>query len=578
MLTLLEILGSLGVFLYGMKITSEGVQKTAGDRMRTFLATMTKNRFAGLFTGMFTTCLLQSSSVTTVITVSFVSAGLLTLLESVGVIMGANLGTTVTAWLIAFVPKFKIGAVALPLVGLGIPFIFAGKGKWKSFGETLIGFGLLFLGLVMLKDAVPDVQEMMKTDPGFATSVQGFIESISGYGFFSLLLFVAIGTVLTVCVQSSSAAMAITVMLALNGWINLEMSMAIVLGENIGTTVTAWLASLGATVNAKRAARVHFLFNMIGVCWMLLVFNWYAPFVVSLADMLPASVRVSDKLTGDLPFTLAIFHTTFNLINICLLIGFAPQLAKIVECWVKDTEGSAGVKPRLRYISQSMVDVGELNLPEAENAVRQMAVMNLEMMDTFLEIYNHPGENKSAEVVKLKQMEKHTDQMLEDITSYLVKSSTHELDEVSARSVASMFHAVSEMEQVGDCIRRLTKLVARKYKTGSEFLPEVDERIKRLSETVREFILFYGERLFSEVDDEAIARAKQLEKMTNRMRKGLRADATERMRETGDPEAEMLNIDMAAQLERIGNHALNIMESSQNIEPEEFANELRPTT
>lgn len=578
MLTLLEILGSLGVFLYGMKITSEGVQKTAGDRMRTFLATMTKNRFAGLFTGMFTTCLLQSSSVTTVITVSFVSAGLLTLLQSVGVIMGANLGTTVTAWLIAFVPKFKIGAVALPLVGLGIPFIFAGKGKWKSFGETLIGFGLLFLGLVMLKDAVPDVKEMMKTDPGFATSVQGVIESISGYGFFSLLLFVAIGTLLTVCVQSSSAAMAITVMLALNGWINLEMSMAIVLGENIGTTVTAWFASLGATVDAKRAARVHFLFNVIGVCWMLLVFKWYVPFVVSLADMLPDSVRVSDNLVGDLPFTLAIFHTTFNLLNICLLIGFAPLLAKVVERWVKDTEGSAGVKPRLRYITQSMVDVGELNLPEAENAVRQMAVLNLDMMDTFLEIYNHPGEDKSAEVVKLKQMEKQTDQMLGDITSYLVKSSTHELDEVHAKSVAAMFHAVSEMEQVGDCIRRLAKLVARKYKTGREFLPEVDERIKRLSETVREFILFYGEHLFREVDDKSIARAKQLEKMTNRMRKGLRADATERMRETGDPEAEMLNIDMAAQLERIGNHALNIMESSQNIEPEEFANELRPTT
>lgn len=576
MLTFLEILGSLGIFLYGMKITSEGVQKTAGDRMRMFLATMTKNRFAGLFTGMFTTCLLQSSSVTTVITVSFVSAGLLTLLESVGVIMGANLGTTITAWLIAFVPKFKIGAVALPLVGLGIPFIFAGKGKWKSFGETLIGFGLLFLGLVMLKDAVPDVKEMMETDPGFATSVQGFVESISGYGFFSLLLFVAIGSVLTVCVQSSSAAMAITVMLALNGWINLEMSMAIVLGENIGTTVTAWLAALGATVNAKRAARVHFLFNIIGVTWMLLVFKWYAPFVVSLAEMLPASIRVSDNLRGDLPFTLAIFHTSFNLLNICLLIGFAPQLAKLVERWVKAPEGDDESKPRLRYITQSMVDVGELNLPEAENAVRQMASMNLEMMDTFLEIYNHPGEDKSAEVVKLKQMEKQTDQMLEDITSYLVKSSTHELDENHARSVAAMFHAVAEMEQVGDCIRRLVKLVARKYKTGSEFLPEVDERIKRLSETVRGFIQFYGEQLFREVTPQAITRAKQLEKMTNRMRKALRADATERMRETGDPEAEMLNIDMAAQLERIGNHALNIMESSQNIEPEEFANELRP--
>ena len=256
---ILKILGSLGVFLFGMKVMSEGIQRTAGDRMRRIMATMTHNRFAGVATGLVTTGLIQSSSATTVMVVSFVNAGLLTLVESIGVIMGANLGTTLTAWIIATIGKFSLSTVALPIIGIGLPLFFAGKNRLKSFGEVLIGFGLLFYGLFLLKESVPDVRSMLaSTDEAVkaqAESIRAFVESVSGKGYVSLIIFLMIGVLLTLVVQSSSAAMAITVTLAIQGWIGFHESAAIVLGENIGTTVTAWLASIGTSVNAKRAAR-----------------------------------------------------------------------------------------------------------------------------------------------------------------------------------------------------------------------------------------------------------------------------------------------------------------------------------
>ena len=315
MVLFLQILGSLGVFLFGMKILSEGIQKTAGEKMRSVMATMTKNRFAGVFTGLLTTSLLQSSSATTVIVVSFVNAGLLTLFESIGVIMGANLGTTVTAWIIALVGKFSISKIAIPIVGIGLPFLFIGKDRWKHLGEVLIGFGLLFNGLGLLKKAVPDVKAMLKstdpTDVANAEWIQNIVETMSGHGYGSVLVFLFIGILLTLIVQSSSAAMAITVTFAINGWIGFEESAAIVLGENIGTTVTAWLASLAGNVNAKRAARAHFLFNVMGIIWMLIVFYGFTQLVLWLSGQLPASFRPNDS-TSDIGFSLGDFPHAFQ--------------------------------------------------------------------------------------------------------------------------------------------------------------------------------------------------------------------------------------------------------------------------
>ncbi len=568
MFTFFTILGSLGVFLFGMKVMSEGIQKAAGERMRYIMASMTKNRFAGLFTGFLTTCLMQSSSVTTVITVSFVSAGLLTLQESIGVVMGANLGTTLTAWIIAFVPKFELGKIALPLVGFGVPLIFLGRDRARNVGESLIGLGLVFLGIALLKEGVPDVHEAMENSPEFAIRIRDVVVALSGYGFFSLLLFIALGAILTICVQSSSAAMAITVTLAANGWIGFDMSAAIVLGENIGTTVTAWLASLGASADAKRTARAHFLFNIIGVLWMLCVFPFFTDFVQWLALRLPDAVRSTNSLGGDLAVGLALFHTLFNLCNILLLIGFTPLLTRIVLRWIKEPGGDEFAPSRLRFISQNMVDVGELNLPEAENAIRRMALLNQEMMDRYVSIFQHAKEDRSSDVEALRAMERSTDMMLSDITTYLIRTSTHQLGERHARSVAAMLQVVSEMEQVADCISRLVKLVRKKYRSGKEFDPEVSKELLQFAGMIQEFITFYRDHLFRAVTDADLEHAQNLEKATDQLRKSLRREATARMAAGGEVATEMLNIDLGVQMERIGNHALNIVEAYRDIDPD----------
>lgn len=363
----LYILGGLGIFLFGMRVMSDGIQKAAGASMRRIMATMTQNRFFGLLTGLFITCLVQSSSATTVMVVSFVNAQLLTLMESIAVIMGANLGTTLTGWIIASIGKFSLAKIALPIIGIGFPLIFVSKPKLKHLGEFLVGFGLLFFGLNELKNAVPDVKSLLNSsDPNdqlVVKEIQGVIEQLNSYGFGSVLIFLIIGVFLTILVQSSSAAMGITIIVALNGWINFEIAAAIVLGENIGTTITAWLASIGANLSAKRAARAHFIFNITGVCWMLLLFY---PFLTMLDNIMPGAIKMEDvtyleattylsenEFKGEptqldidnakkaivdknIPLHLSLFHTLFNLINIGLLIGFSPKLAQIVERLVKD--------------------------------------------------------------------------------------------------------------------------------------------------------------------------------------------------------------------------------------------------
>ncbi len=552
-----------------MKVLSEGIQKTAGERMRKIMATMTTNRFAGVGTGFVTTCLLQSSSATTVIVVSFVNAGLLTLMESIGVIMGANLGTTITAWIIAAVGKFSLSKIAIPIIGIGMPLLFVGKNKVKSTGEILVGFGLLFFGLGLLKDAVPDVKGMLaSTDPAIQAQAADWLEKIkglSGYGYGSILIFLCIGVVLTLIVQSSSAAMAITVTLAINGWIGFEESAAIVLGENIGTTVTAWLASLGANTNAKRAARAHFMFNVLGVIWMLAVFYAFTKGVTWLGEQLPESFRMA-KHKSDIGFDLAIFHTSFNLLNILLLIGFVPLIAKIVTKWVKDSDDTAsGGRQRLKFISQRFVDVGELNLPEAENAVKEMGKVNQEMLGVFSEMLDNPSAELDARVAKVSQLEDDSDLMMHDITDYLVRCSTNELSDEHANYITGMLRIVSEFEEISDCEYRLVKLMERKVEKQHDINPDVINGLRKHEAAVAEFLSFYTNRLFQQISAADIKQANRLEDSIDELRQSFNKAAMNRMQGEGDIKAEMLNIDISNQFEKIGNHALNVMETAHDM-------------
>jgi phosphate:Na+ symporter len=489
----LYILGGLGIFLFGMRVMSEGIQKVAGEGMRRIMATMTQNRFFGLATGLLVTCLVQSSSATTVMVVSFVNAQLLTLVESIGVIMGANLGTTLTGWIIATIGKFSLSKIALPIIGIGLPLVFMSKPKFKHTGEFLVGFGLLFFGLSELKNAVPDVKSLLKSsDPGdqlLVQDIQGFIEQLNSYGFGSVIIFLIIGVFLTILVQSSSAAMGITIIVAINGWINFEIAAAIVLGENIGTTVTAWLASLGANINAKRAARAHFIFNIAGVCWMLLLFY---PFIGMLDQIMPGAIYTEDVtqveavayledndfagepteadlakarkaiVDKNIPLHLSLFHTLFNLANIALLIGFAPHLSRLVERLVKPkTHDGAAPKPgslaSLHYEGSGVLPkTGELNLALVEAEIDRLAAITRYMFEGFVEVFESPDADKSDLIKELKELEEKCDDLAFEITQTLIYCTTESLAGERALRVTSLLRVTGELEDIGDCCHRLS--------------------------------------------------------------------------------------------------------------------------
>ncbi|MDB9961131.1 Na/Pi cotransporter family protein [Oceanihabitans sp.] len=319
---ILQLIGALGLFLFGMKVMSDALLKLAGNKMRSILATMTSNRFFGIFTGFLITSVIQSSSATTLMVVSFSNAGLLTLVESISVIMGANIGTTITAWLITILGfKVSMSAIALPLVGFGFIFTFLKKEQHKNWGNFIIGFAILFIGLQFLKDAMPD----LKSNP----EMLSFLSQYTEHGYLSILLFLFIGTLLTVIIQSSSATMALTLIMTAEGWIPFELAAAMVLGENVGTTITANLAAIIANYQAKRTARAHLVFNLIGVLWMLLLFYPFLRFVDWLTTYLGSDSPYVNAAA--IPVAISLFHTTFNIINTFLLVWFINPIAKLVE-------------------------------------------------------------------------------------------------------------------------------------------------------------------------------------------------------------------------------------------------------
>ena len=601
-LGLLYVLGGLGIFLFGMRVMSEGIQKVAGDGMRRIMATMTQNRFFGLMTGLLVTCLVQSSSATTVMVVSFVNAQLLTLMESIGVIMGANLGTTLTGWIIATVGKFSLSKIALPIIGIGLPLVFASKSKIKNLGEVLVGFGLLFFGLSELKDAVPDVKTLLKStepaDLALVQDIQVTVEQLNSYGYGSVLIFLFIGILLTILVQSSSAAMGITIILAINGWINFEIAAAIVLGENIGTTVTAWLAALGANINAKRAARAHLIFNVAGVCWMLALFY---PFMTLVDNVMPGAIKMEDVTQAEIdnyksnqvasgqpvdsdegkirkaivdtniPLHLALFHTIFNLTNIALLIGFTPQLGKLAERLVKpkaDTEGQPppGSLAALHYEGSGILPkTGELNLALVEAEIDRLAAVARYMFEGFVEIFEHPEEDKGKLIKELIALEDKCDELAFDITQTLIQCTTESLAGERALRVTSLLRVTAELEDIGDCCHRLVQLAHRKYRK-QRILPEETKReIKVFSEQIIDFMELYQTHLKDKSVLPEMAVAEGIEDRIDASRKMLRKSAVKRMKEAVNVKAEMIYVDILNEMERIGNDALNIVHALNHV-------------
>lgn len=547
---LLNIIGSLGLFLYGMKVMSDGIQKAAGRRLQKALGLMTGNRFLAVITGFLITSLVQSSSATTVMVVGFVNAGLLVLKQAIGVIMGANIGTTITGWIVAILGfKIKIAVIALPALAIGLPLRLSARLKKQDLGEALSGFGMLFLGLDFLKRAVPDI----RTNP----EILQFVTDLTGHGPLSFMIFVLLGTVLTIIIQSSSAAMAITLTMAFSGWIDYPTAAAIVLGENIGTTATAYIASLGANINARRASRAHLLFNIIGVLWMAFLFK---PFLSLVDWAVPGSVE-----GGGITAHLAMFHTLFNLSNTMIFIGFTRQLETLVTKLVKGKKGESETVYQLKYLSARIQDTPELNLANAKAELSRMAGIVEDMFRTFNHVFNNPDRKMGTEVQDLKEMEDFTDRMQEDISTFLAACARENLNETSAMNVNAMIRIAHELENIGDACFNLIVLAERRYE-GKVILSEASiEELAPYSETVVEFVTFIKEHLNEHLSKDELETAFKFERKINESRNLLKDSAQERLQKGSAVKAELLYIDVVRHIEQIGDHALNVAQALRQI-------------
>lgn len=547
--TTFEILGSLGMFLFGMKVMSEALQKLSGDRLRALMRTMTGNRFAGVGTGFLVTCLVQSSSASTVMMVSFVNAGLLSVREAIGMIMGANLGTTTTFWIVSYLGfKVSLSSFALPIIGVAMVMLFIPARKVRETGEFLVGFGLLFLGLAFLKDAVPDI--------GSNPEALAFVQNFTGRGLLSVLIFFLFGTVLTIVVQSSSAAGAITIAMAANGWIDFPTAAAIILGENVGTTITANIAALAANANAKRAALAHFFFNIIGVTWAIIFF---VP-LTGMADW----IMPGDPLEpGNIPLHMAAFHTGFNLLNTALLIAFVPQFARLVNRIIPERRISSAA--HMGYESSVIPLTGEINLAEAEEDVLRLNQLTQDLLGGFNEIYFQPPDNLSERVSELKELEKESDRLTIRANDYLLQCSAAKVSHDSLAKISALLRVLAELEDMCDRGYRLVLLAERRHRKGRDLPPETEIHVQQFSEAVIRFVEFTAECIRRGVDAPDLESAFQLENFIDDLRKRLRKESIKRMQMNGDVvKSEMLYVDILNNMEAIGNHSLNVIQVLRN--------------
>ena len=468
-LNILELLGALGFFIYGMKVMSEGIQKAAGNNLRQILGTMTSNRYTGVLTGFLITAIVQSSSATTVMTVSFVNAGLISLVESAGIMMGANIGTTITGWLVSLLGfKVSISAFALPILAVAMPMMFAKKQNLKNWAEFLIGFALLFMGLDALKHAVPD----LKNNP----QILSFLSEYSNPGILSRLMFVGVGTLLTIIVQSSSAAMSLTIVLCAQG-LPIEIGAAMVLGENIGTTITAELAALIGNVHAKRSAKIHTMFNIIGVTWMVILL----PYFIDLIHWMWPVVE-SD---GADKFTLATFHTMFNMLNVMIMIWFVPQLVRMATKLVT-SKGGEDEEFHLTYIGAGMGALtAEVSLVEAQKETVKFSDITIKMMELLRKQLLESEESKRAKLRdKIEKFEGMTDEIEENISNFLVKVAEQQMTEESSIKVRSILSISNDLERVADIILRMSKDIQRGNKQNSKFTTKQHQNIAEMLDLV----------------------------------------------------------------------------------------------
>ncbi len=592
----LELVGSLGLFLYGMKIMSEGLQKVAGEQLRGILAAMTRNRVMGVFTGILITALIQSSSAASVMVVRFVNAGLLTLAQSIGVIMGANVGTTITAWLISLFGfgKFSISIVSIPVLGVGLPLIFSSKSKRKSLGEFIFGFAFLFLGLDLLKNSMPDLQNNPE--------VLAFVSGFSDLGFLSTLIFLFIGTVLTIIVQSSSATVAITLIMCSRGWIGFESAAAMIMGENIGTTITANIAAYSANVSAKRAAFAHLMFNVLGVIWMLFIFKFFVNMVSGLtesfwgtdptgmenfvATLSPQEFRSittlkASELSADLvakqgiyksyeavtSYGLSLYHSMFNIVNVLIMIWFVNIYERICKFVIKPKDEDADEMFQLQFITTGMLSTAELSILQAEKELNVYAKRTRKM---FKIVQKLPSATDEVNFVKLfsriEKYEEISDRMEIEIGSYLSRVAEGRLSNQSKERIRSILRDVTEIESIADSCHNMARHYKRKIEAKAVFTEEIEENIRLMWRELENAYDKMQEVLEKqEVTDADMTDSIKYENRINELRNMLKRKNIESINNNiYDYKTGVFYMDIVVECEHMGDYIINVVQSVES--------------
>ena len=547
----LRLIGSLALFLYGMKIMSEGLQKFAGDSLRRILTAMTTNRVTGVLTGVLITALIQSSSATTVMVVSFVNAGLLTLTQSIGVIMGANIGTTVTAWLISALGfKVDIAAFALPLLAFALPLFFSGKSSRKSIGEFVFGFAFLFMGLQSLKANAPDL--------GANPEMLAFVQNYTDMGFFSIILFLFIGAILTMIVQASAATMAITLIMCANGWIDYHLGVALVLGENIGTTITANLAALTGNTQARRAALAHLVFNVFGVMWVLVLFY---PFTNAVSWFVTHVMKVSDPAVA-VSFKLAAFHTAFNISNTFIMIWFVSLIEKTVCTLIKPNVEDE--EYRLRYITGGMLSTAELSILQAHKEISLFAERTARMFNMVKELFYEKNEETFLKTYsRIEKYENISDRMEIEIANYLTEVSEGRLSSESKEEIRIMLRAVSEIESIADSCNNLARSIKRRNEFKSEFTEEQNKHLDHMFELVsgalnRMNLILHKPELVHDDINPSYNIENEINNYRNQLKSRNIEDINNKLYQYQDG---VYYMDMVSESEKLGDYVLNVVQA-----------------
>ena len=577
LLNVLSVLGGLAMFLYGMALMSEGLQKSAGDRLRTFMAKMTSNSFKRVLTGTVVTCLVQSSSATTIMVVSFVNAGLLTLGNAIGVIMGANIGTTLTAWITSLGFSVNIALFAVPMMGIGYLMHCSKKATLKNVGQFLMGFAVMYVGLTFMKDCSNAILGQ------YNTGMMNFFGSINGFGFGSVLLFLLAGAVLTIVLQASSATMAITMLLAASGLIDFKLAVAMVLGENIGTTITANIAAAVANTSAKRAARAHTIFNIVGVIWVLCVFgpivklicmvmeglDFYNPMEASAQLALIANGEVAadpamvEIYKNSLLYGIAMLHTLFNVTNTLVLIWFTPLIEKAV-CWlVKEPKGETEVF-RLKYIAGGPLSTAELSLNEAQQEIVHFAEICRNGFGYIRDAVNEQDPDKFDKINdKLIKYEEITDRIEFEIATYLNEVSKNEISEEAKERIKAMYKIIGEMESLGDSGESIGRILKRKNIHGKAFDKPLLDRLNKMMDLVQKGYDAMVENLKNH-NLKDITNAENCEYNINECRNHLREEHIVNIESNSyNYLTGVYYVDVLSELEKIGDFLINISQASK---------------